>query len=252
VGFVRTESWIEERPSAVSVALFRFLDHRWFRNSVALCISLLLDAGLIVALISLGRTEPPLASSNQQSIATFDIASVSAQSPGASAAAQALQPVTASSQTEANHAPTAPREWSVTAMPIAPPAPASDPTEVATSAAPVQGMSVTGSGSGAGYDPYAFASYRRPDPSRMGASSLQPLPDAVARLIAALGATGGARQVAMRATVDPMGHVVQAELMSDAAPDVAARLARIAPGFPLCAADPRRPAATSLVVTLTV
>jgi hypothetical protein len=41
-------------------------------------------------------------------------------------------------------------------------------------------------------------------------------------------------------------------LMSGAAFDVGERLARIAPGFPLCAADPHRPAGASLVVTLTV
>ena len=232
--------------------VLRLLDHRWLRNGVALGVSLVLDAGLIVALVSLGRVE--LAGSHQveQSITTFDIASVSAQAEGAASAPVASVTAAPSSQSDATPLPPQHIEWSVTTLPPAAPTPPT-PAPAATVAAPAQGLSASGTGSGAGYDPYAFASYQKPDPARLGSGkALQPLPDAMARLIAALGASSTGRQIGVRAYVDPAGRVVRAELLASAPADLARRLASIAPGFQLCAADAARPSNASLVVTLTI
>jgi hypothetical protein len=250
VGFVRADSWIEERPSAVPDTVMRLLDHRWLRNGVALAVSLVIDAGLIMALVSLGRVELPSSHRVEQSITTFDIASVSAQAEGAASAPVAPTTAAPSSQSDSTPLPPQHVEWSMTTLPpavLAPPAPA------ATVAAPAQGLSASGTGSGAGYDPYAFASYQKPDPARLGAAqALQPLPDAMARLIAALGASSTGRQIGVRAYVDPAGRVIRAELLASAPADLARRLASIAPGFQLCAADAARPSNASLVVTLTI
>ena len=252
MGFVRAESWIEERPSAVPDAAFRLLDHRWLRNGVVLSLSLLLDAGLIIALVSLGRVELPGAHQVQQSITTFDLPSLSAQRQGVMSAPVAAITTAPPSQSPATP-PAQHPEWSVTTLPPAAPAvPASLAPAVAV-AAPAQGLSTSGVDSGAGYDPYAFASYQKPDPARLNAGqALQPLPDAVARLVAALGAPSAGRQIGVRAYVDPMGRVIRAELLSSAPAPFAQRLASIAPGFQLCSADAARPSDASLVVTLTI
>jgi len=253
VGFVRAESWIEERPPAVPEALLRLLDHRWLRNGVALSVSLVVDAGLIAALISLGRVDLPDNHPVQQSITTFDIASLSAQAQGAASA-----PVAAITTAPPSPSPTTPPppqhpEWSMTTLPpAASVAPAAPAPEVAVTVA-ARGLAVDGADSGAGYDPYAFASYQKPDPARLNAGqTLQPLPDAVARLIAALGVSSTGRQIGVRAYVDPMGRVVRAELLSRAPAPLAERLANVTPGFQLCGADAARPSNASLVVTLTI
>ncbi len=188
MGFVQTESWIEERPSAVPDAFALLLDQRWLRNGVALAFSLAIDAGLIVALISLGRIAPSNLQRPEASISTFDIPSVTAQQVGASVATVTKTAVTPSSKIETTPAPPPPIEWSVTTLPPAAPPRVEALQPQATAPAPAQGFAASGSSSGAGYDPYAFASYHRPDPARMGMGSgaLQPLPDAVARLVAAL------------------------------------------------------------------
>jgi hypothetical protein len=259
VGFVQIESWVEERASAVPDVLTRLLDQRWLRNGVALSVSLAVNTGLILALISLGKITPPSAlQPAQASITTFDIASVTAQQEGASAAKVARAVATPSSQAKPTPVPPPPVEWSVTTLPPLAPAKNETPQPQATAPAPAQGLAVTGNGSGAGYDPYAFASYRKPDFTRLASAkapppALQPLPDAVARLTAALGSTSSGRSaVNLRAYVDPDGRVVRVELVSTATPQLARRLAKIAPGFLLCAADPARSADASLMVTLTV
>jgi hypothetical protein len=256
VGFVQTESWIEERPSAVPDVVARLLDQRWLRNGVALSFSLVLDAGLILALISLGRIAPAALKQPDSSIATFDIASVTAQQEGATAATVAKTTATTASKMDLTPTPPPPNEWSMTTLPPASPPKTEAPQPQATAPAPAQGFATTGGGSGAGYDPYAFASYHKPDPARMGtgsAGALQPLPDAVARLIAALRTSGaGNRPIDVRAYVDPMGRVIRAELVTVASPQLARRLAEVAPGFLLCAADPARTPDASLVVTLEV
>jgi len=253
VGFVRAESWIEERPSTVPDAALRLLDHRWLRNGVVLSISLLLDAGLIMALVSLGRIELPGTHQVQQSIATFDLPSLSAQTQGAMSAPVAAITTAPPSQSPAMPPPPQHSEWSVTTLPPAAPAVPASPAPAVAVAVPAQGLSASGAGSGAGYDPYAFASYQKPDPARLNAGqALQPLPDAVARLIAALGASSTGRQIGVRAYVDSMGRVIRAELLSSAPAPLAHRLASIAPGFQLCSADAARPSNASLVVTLTI
>jgi hypothetical protein len=259
VGFVKTESWVVETPPRVPDALLRVLDHRWLRDSVALLFSFVVVAGLIVALISLGKVELPSRAAIEHSITTFDIASVSAQPQGASSAASASLPPVPTPTVAAVAPPPLP-EWSVTTLPPAP-VPAPDPPQLAAATPALtsgQGMSATGNGSGAGYDPYAFASYQKPDPTRLaGASataSLQPLPDALARLSAALlqRSAGSGQPVGVRAYVDPSGRVVRVELLSTTAPELAQSLARIAPGFLLCAPDPTRAPNANLIVTLTV
>jgi len=257
VTFLRVDSWAEERPPAVPDAVLRLLDHRWLRNGVALAVSLVLDAGLIMALVSLGQVELPGTHQVQQSIATFDIASLSAQTQGAASRTAAVTPATPPSSTPAASPPPHP-EWSMTTLPPAPapmetavPAPA--PARAA--ATPAQGLAASGTGSGAGYDPYAFASYRRPDPVRLNANqTLQPLPEAVTHLSMALGLSSAAarRQIGVRIYVDPMGRIVRAEALSGAPVSLAERLASVAPGFQLCNADSTRPPETSLMVTLTI
>jgi hypothetical protein len=259
VGFVKAESWVVETPPRVPAALLRILDHRWLRDSVALLLSFVVVAGLIVALISLGKVELPNRATIEHSITTFDIASVSAQPQGASSAASASVPPVPTPTVAAVAPPPLP-EWSVTTLPPAPtPAPDRPQLAAATPASmPGQGMSANGNGSGAGYDPYAFASYQKPDPSRLAGAatvaSLQPLPDALARLSAALSrrSAGSGQPVGVRAYVDASGRVVHAELLSTTAPELAQSLARIAPGFLLCAPDPTRAPNANLIVTLTV
>jgi hypothetical protein len=237
--------------------LARILDQCWLRNGVALIISLLVDIGLIAALISLGKVELRHASEPGPSIATFDLASVSDQPQGASVATVATASVAPQSKLNATVSPLTPKEWSVTTLPPVPTPTPAPPQPQAASAVPAQGVGTNGSGSGAGYDPYAFASYRRPDPTRMagGATATpQPLPDALARLTAALAVAeaGGSQAIGVRAYIDAAGRIIRAELLSSTAPNFAQQLARIAPGFQLCAPDPARPSGASLVVTLTV
>ncbi len=255
VAFEMVETWVEERRPVAPALLSRVLDQRWLRNGVAFSVSLAFDAGLIAALISLGKVERAHTSETNQPITTFDLPSVTAQSQGAIAAPTISVVATSPPSPSTTLAPPQRPEWSITTLPPAA-APVTPAPERAAPAPVASGMAAVGTGSGAGYDPYAFASYQKPDPARLAAAGsrpLQPLGDAVGRLTATLrGMNDGGQQITLRAYVDPAGRIIRAELLSSAPQDFATRLADRVQGFQLCEADPTRPSGANLVVTLAV
>lgn len=253
VSFIKIEEWVE-RPTIIPIVERHVSDRRWLSKGLALAASAATVAGLMLALLALGTRRTPFAVHNEHGIMTFDISSSSPRPQDVRAPAAIAVP---KHPIPPASAPPIIREWSITTLP---PIPKIAPvqSEIArTVPLPIsaQGPAAAGSGT-SGYDPYAFASYQKPDAARLARASsappLQPLPEAVARLSAAIlrKTRGPGAAVSVRATVDASGHVVRAELLAPGTPDLTIRLARFAPGFALCAPDPMRGANAELIVTL--
>lgn len=232
------------------------LDNRWARNSLALILSIVAEASLIGMLLGLDAFSPR-APTKSRAINVIDISSTTAQASGA-AKADTSHPVTAAQQlskVDTTSTTPLPREWSVAALP---PAPKSDPAPVQTvpSATTGHGMGSTGTNAGAGYDPYAFASYRSPDAARLAAAAanaLIPPIDKLAELEGKLRSRLGKRglHISARATVDGTGRIIYVDILSGVAGPLVASIEAVMTNFQLVPAATGK-SASSLPITLNI
>jgi len=221
---------------------------------MALIVSLAVDAGMIAVLLAMGDVTPQLNEPRAQSISTINLSSkvVQAISAGASAAPASTSTARATKVDATSSAPI-PREWSVTTLPpvvvpkMSPLPPASPSLAVSASL----GAGSAGKATGAGYDPYAYASYRAPSAA---VSSIVVSPEAIGRLETLLSehiALSGA-QIAARVDIDSQGRITRFLAGPGVPPASAAKIAALALGFALCPPDSKRPVMSDVAVSLNV
>lgn len=255
MAFVRADSWLAEQPGPQMLIPASWLEHRAIPTSTAIVLSLLIEGGMIAALLFLGDARQPPASRVDHSIMMIDVASSIAQTQGATAArAPQAQSIAAPvMHIDASASAGLPQEWSVTTLPPAPEA-SPAPSMPHAPAVPTHGFGSVGAGIGAGYDPYAFASYRPPQPP--GATGAQPplIPKAQDQLEQLLWQRLQAKglRIDARLTVDASGHVTHVDLVSGAPAQMAAEISTTILGFALCAPDPARTSDTNVSLVLTV
>ena len=219
MAFVRTETWTAVENSHALTKLWKdLLEHSWLERTVACLLSLLISGLMLDVIFLIGIVAPPShLMAKQPAITVIDVPSPTSQREGAALkplSPQHVAPLTI--QLALTH-PAALKEWKIVSLPSEPVAdlPTAEP---ATSATPATGLSDAGHGSGAGYDPYAFASYRAPS-SGTGATPIVTSNTDPARMLSAmlherLGTLG--LQVQVRVTVDTAGRIIQANIVSGA------------------------------------
>jgi hypothetical protein len=255
MSFVTTEQWpIEPRGLLLSIGLPRDFDDLWLRRFAAFGISIVIDGAIVAALFVSGSIPLPVIAHPDSAITVIDLPSPTNLSNGASAK-QPLQPAVTpviKSPIDTTVAPPAPKEWSITTLPLAPSVSLRPPAPPASTKAGTA-TGTAGVGQGAGYDPYAFASLQKPPPGQAtSGASLHVDATALARLEALLGERfhSDGQIITARISVDATGRVTSADIGPPVEPTMAAVMARSMTGFVLCAADPARGPSASGTISL--
>lgn len=225
----------------------------WMGRICALLLSILIQAGMIAMLLIMTGVVQPSKQQSGPRMILLDLVSPAQSEAGAVDRVADINntPIAPPTDLQVADHTDLPHEWSLAKLPPLSPA---KPTPQAAQS-PASGEANTGSSTGAGVDPYAFASYR-PELVVQMAPTRTLLPDAAA--LAALEQAirahlpASTTNLKLQMLVDQEGRIGQAELLSPVAAPARAIVLQAVRGAVLFSPDPARPQQVRTTLTLTI